>query len=171
MLTDRLLRVLREAARPMSTAELTELLPWKHERIGQGGCQWRCDRHLRDGVRMLECHGSWHLIAFKRTAHGFNGIYRNLRALEDRGLVRRDRSDPSRRVHWRYCADDGRPAAAGTFDGLQTFIAADTPPTPEETTVIAILDIADSMLGLLRVSLDAMSDPELTNTAEQKDSQ
>jgi hypothetical protein len=69
MLTDRLIRVLRERGRPMSTAEFTELMPWKHERTtAYGGCQWCCDRDLRDGVRMLECHGGWHLIAFKREA-------------------------------------------------------------------------------------------------------
>jgi hypothetical protein len=171
MLTDRLLSVLREAARPMSTAELAELMPWEHERTAHGGCQWWCDRDLHGGVRLLECHGGWHLIAFKRTAHGFNGIYRHLRALEQRGLVRRDGGDASPRVYWSYCADDGRPAAVGALYALETLIAADTPATPDEMTVTAILSIADSMLRLLRVSLDAMSDPELTNTAAQKDSQ
>lgn len=170
MLTDRLLSVLRETGRPMSTTELAELMPWKHERTAHGGCQWWCDKDLRDGVRMLECHGGWHLIAFKRTAHGLNGIYRHLRALEQRGLVRRDGSDGGRRVYWSYCADDGHPPAVGTLNRLETLIAADTAPTPDDTTATAILDIAHSMLGLIRASVDAIADPELTNTAAQKDS-
>jgi hypothetical protein len=108
MLTGLLLRVLRDRGRPMFTDELADLMPWKPERMSQGGCEWWCESVLPASVRMLECHGSWHLIAYRRRPQGFSGIYRHLRALERRGLVRRVHRDGTRRVYWSARGDEDR---------------------------------------------------------------
>ena len=49
-------------------------------------------------------------------------------------------------------------ATVDTLDELETLIAADTTPMPDEMPAVVILSIAHSMLTLLKASLEAMSD-------------
>ena len=106
ILTRRLLAVLRGSDRPMPTDELAELMPWKVERTRQGGCEWWCGAETPAGVRVRECHRSWHLVEYQRTPHGFAGIYRHLCALEGRDLLQRCRIEGDRRVFWACRGDD-----------------------------------------------------------------
>jgi hypothetical protein len=100
MLVRQLLHVLREHDRPMSTQELAALMPWKIEKTGDGGCEWWCHDGQRAGLRVLECHETWHLVAYERTSQGFTGIYRHLRSLERRGLIRRHQASSRRGMLW-----------------------------------------------------------------------
>lgn len=106
ILTRRPLAVLRESDRPMPTDELAELMPCKVERTRQGGCEWWCGAETPAGVRVRECHRSWHLVEYQRTSHGFTGIYCHLCALEGRGLAHRCRVEGDRRVFWACRGDD-----------------------------------------------------------------
>ena len=108
----RLLGVLRGSDRPRSTDELAEVMPPKVERTRQGDCEWWCRTETPAGVRVLECHRSWHVVEYRRTAQGFAGIYRHLRALERRGLAQRCRIEGDRRVFWMCTGDASVRAAA-----------------------------------------------------------
>jgi hypothetical protein len=105
LVINHLLHVLAERCRPMSTEELAEVMPWKVESLTHGGCELWCRAADRDGLRVLECHETWHVVAYRRTGQGFAGIYRHLRSLERRGLVRRHHAG-RRRVLWAL-ADEG----------------------------------------------------------------
>ena len=83
-------------------------MPPKAERTRQGDCEWWCRADPTAGVRVLECHRSWHVVEYRRTAQGFTGIYRHLRALERRGLARCWRIEGDRRVFWMGTGDARR---------------------------------------------------------------
>jgi hypothetical protein len=101
LLGGKLLDALRRADRPLSTDELALRMPWKIHRADQGDCAWWCRRRdLPARIHVLECHETWHVVAFQRTSQGFTGIYRHLRSLERRGLIQRCRVDGDRRVFW-----------------------------------------------------------------------
>ena len=57
-------------------------------------------------MEVVECHRSWHVVQYRRTAHGYTGIYRHLRSLQQRGLVRRTLRDGRKRVCWVYVGSD-----------------------------------------------------------------
>lgn len=106
MLRERLLAELRTSSRPLSTQELAHRMPWKTERSG-GSCDvLRCHApRSGDGMQVVECHRSWHVVQYRRTAQGFTGIYRHLRSLEAAGQVRRALRQGRRRVLWVYTGD------------------------------------------------------------------
>lgn len=103
MLRASLLAELRASPRPLSTEELAQRMPWKTVR-SEDICEvLLCSSGTaREGIRILECHRVWHIVAYPRTAQGFNGIYRHLRSLEARGEVRRAIREGKRRVLWTY---------------------------------------------------------------------
>jgi hypothetical protein len=105
-LRDRLLAELRESPHPVSTAELAARMPWKVER-SEEGCALVCHRAKpNSGVEVVECHRSWHVVQYRRTAHGYTGIYRHLRSMERQGLIRRALRQGRKRVCWTYIGSD-----------------------------------------------------------------
>jgi hypothetical protein len=109
-LREQLLAELRESGRPLSTSELAERMPWKVERRDEG-CGALCRRTTPNpDVKVVACHSSWHVVAYRRSAHGYTGIYRHLRSLERHGLARRALRDGRKRVSWVYTGAD-RPTA------------------------------------------------------------
>lgn len=57
-----LLAELRASAAPVSTAQLAASMPWKVER-SHDSCAQLCHRTTPSpGVKILECHSSWHLV-------------------------------------------------------------------------------------------------------------
>jgi hypothetical protein len=112
----RLLAELRDSPHPLSTTELAAQIPWKVER-SEDNCVLLCNRRTPNpDVRVVECHRSWHLVAYRRTAHGYTGIYRHLRSLERQGLVRRTLREGRKRVRWVYTGSD-RPAPTAQNHG------------------------------------------------------
>ncbi|MBN3458485.1 hypothetical protein JNN96_31085 [Mycobacterium sp. DSM 3803] len=108
MLRERLVRELRDADAPLSTDELAARMPWKVE-ITSTPCELLCQaRELPAGLRIRECHRSWHVVEYQRTTQGFAGIYRHLRSLERQGLIRRHKVAGLRRVFWIYQVGDQR---------------------------------------------------------------
>ena len=99
-LRKQLLAALVGSARPMTTVELAALMPWKIERTSQGGCELWCSTDIPAGVRVVECHTTWHVVKYRRTPQGFAGIYCHLSSLERRGLVRRCRIAGQRAMFW-----------------------------------------------------------------------
>jgi hypothetical protein len=105
-LRERLLAELRASAHPVSTSELASRMPWKVER-SDDGCALLCSRRPPNpDIEVVECHGSWHVLAYRRSAHGYTGIYRHLRSLERQGLVRRTLREGRKRVCWVYMGSD-----------------------------------------------------------------
>jgi hypothetical protein len=105
-LRDRLLAELRASPQPISTADLAARMPWKVERCGDN-CALLCHRRKPNpDVEVLECHRSWHVVQYRRTAHGYTGIYRHLRSLERQGLIRRSAREGRKRVLWVYSGGD-----------------------------------------------------------------
>jgi hypothetical protein len=105
-LRDRLLAELRDSSRPVATAELAARMPWKIERTEEP-CAVLCNSSRSNGdVEVVECHGSWHVVRYRRATHGYTGIYRHLRSLEQRGLIRRALRDGRKRVCWVYVGSD-----------------------------------------------------------------
>jgi hypothetical protein len=102
-LRENLLAELRDSTSPRSTADLAAAMPWKVER-SYDPCEQLCHR-AGPGVEVLECHRSWHLVQYRRAAHGYTGIYRHLRSLESQGLVRRTLREGRKRVCWTYIGD------------------------------------------------------------------
>lgn len=101
-LRERLLSELRQSRSPISTADLASRMPWKVER-SEDNCAVLCNRSRPiSGMEVVECHKDWHVVQYHRTAHGYTGIYRHLRSLEQRGLVRRALRDGRKRVCWVY---------------------------------------------------------------------
>lgn len=99
-LRESLLAELRRSPVPLSTAELAQRMPWKLER-SHVPCAQLCDlKRLGPGVRIVECHTDWHLVEYRRTTHGYTGIYRHLRSMEGHGLIRRTIRDGRKRVCW-----------------------------------------------------------------------
>lgn len=106
MLRERLIAELRESPHPLSTEQLAQRMPWKVLRSDDSCDILRCSsREPRVGIRIIECHKSWHVVEYQRTAQGFNGIYRHLRSLEARGDIRRAIREGRRRVLWAYNGD------------------------------------------------------------------
>ena len=100
VLREDLLAELRRSPVPLSTAELAQRMPWKSERT-HAPCAQLCDqKRLGPGIKILECHADWHLVAYRRTTHGYTGVYRHLRSLEGHGLIRRTIRDGRKRVCW-----------------------------------------------------------------------
>lgn len=109
MLRDKLVSELRDAAAPLSTDELAARMPWKVE-ITATPCELLCQaRELPPGLRIRECHQTWHVVEYQRSAQGFAGIYRHLRSLERQGLIRRYHVAGGRRVFWIYQGRDQNP--------------------------------------------------------------
>lgn len=109
MLRERLVSELRDADAPLSTDELAARMPWKVE-ITSTPCELLCQaRELPAGLRIRECHRSWHVVEYQRTTQGFAGIYRHLRSLERQGLIRRHKVAGLRRVFWIYQVGDQNP--------------------------------------------------------------
>ncbi len=103
MLRERLIAELRTSSRPLSTEELAQRMPWKTVHSNDSCDVLQCSsREPRVGIRIVECHQSWHIVQYQRTATGFNGIYRHLRSLEARGEIRRAIREGKRRVLWTY---------------------------------------------------------------------
>lgn len=101
-LREQLLNELRQSRCPISTADLAARMPWKIER-SEDTCAVLCNRPTPHfGMEVVECHKDWHVVKYCRTAHGYAGIYRHLRSLEQRGLVRRALRDGRKRVCWVY---------------------------------------------------------------------
>lgn len=101
-LREQLLSELRRSRRPISTADLAARMPWKVER-SEDNCAVLCNRAKPiAGMEVVECHKDWHIVQYRRTAHGYTGIYRHLRSLERHGLVRRALRDGRKRVCWIY---------------------------------------------------------------------
>lgn len=99
-LREGLLAELRRSPVPLSTAELAQRMPWKPERT-HVPCAQLCDlKRLGPGVKIVECHTDWHIVAYRRTTHGYTGVYRHLRSMEGHGLVRRTIRDGRKRVCW-----------------------------------------------------------------------
>ncbi|MDP7707481.1 hypothetical protein [Mycobacterium sp. TY815] len=115
-LREALLNELRKAHRPVSTAELAALMPWRVERTDDT-CALLC-QHAggNKDVEVLECHGSWHVVQYRRTSQGYSGIYRHLRSLEQQRIVRRTLHDGRKRVCWSLVVSEtsaGLPADQG----------------------------------------------------------
>jgi len=105
-LRDRLLTGLRVSRRPLSTTELATRMPWRVER-SEDTCALLGHRiNPNQDVEVLDCQGSWHIVHYRRTAHGYTGIYRYLRSLEQQGLVRRTLQNGRKRVCWVYVDSD-----------------------------------------------------------------
>ena len=99
-LRENLLAELRRSPTPLSTAELAQRMFWKEERSHMP-CAQLCDlKRLGPGITIVECHTDWHLVAYRRTTHGYTGVYRHLRSLEVHGLIRRTIRDGRKRVCW-----------------------------------------------------------------------
>ncbi len=105
MLRRRLLQELRDCPHPVSTEQLAQRMPWKTVRSDDSCAVLQCSSSPREGIRILECHRSWHVVQYPRTASGFNGIYRHLRSLEAQGQVRRAIREGKRKVLWAYTGD------------------------------------------------------------------
>ncbi len=100
LLRDKLIAVLRASPVALATAELAARMPGKVERSNDS-CAQLCHRStLGSGLKVLECHRSWHLVEYRRATHGYTGIYRHLRALEAQGLIRRTVRDDRKGVYW-----------------------------------------------------------------------
>ncbi|WP_088295413.1 hypothetical protein [Mycobacterium avium] len=115
-LRESLLKELRCSPAPLSTAELAQRMPWKVER-SHVPCAQLCDlKRLGPGIRIMECHTDWHVVAYRRTTHGYTGVYRHLRSLEGHGLIRRTIRDGRKRVCWTLVEQTALPdpAAATT---------------------------------------------------------
>jgi hypothetical protein len=111
-LRDRLLAELRASPQPISTPDLAARMPWKVERC-EDTCALLCHRRKPNpDVEVLECHRSWHVVQYRRTAHGHTGIYRHLRSLERQGLIRRSSREGRKRVLWIYSGGDQLATAA-----------------------------------------------------------
>lgn len=111
LVRDKLIAVLRGSGSALPTAELASQMPGKVEHSNDS-CAQLCHRStLGPGVKVLECHGSWHLVEYRRTTHGYTGIYRHLRALELQGIVRRTVRDGRKRVYWIHIGPEGAAAA------------------------------------------------------------
>ncbi|MBU8819249.1 hypothetical protein KL864_25475 [Mycolicibacterium goodii] len=105
-LRERLLAELRSSTRPLSTEELAQRMPWKTVRTDDSCDILQCwNTAPRAGIRVIECHQTWHVVEYQRTAQGFTGIYRHLRSLEAQGQVRRAIREGKRRVLWTYTGD------------------------------------------------------------------
>jgi hypothetical protein len=105
-LRERLLVELRTSPQPVSTTDLAARLPWRVER-SEDSCALLCaPGRPRGDVKVVECHRGWHVVQYRRTAHGYTGIYRHLRSLEQQGLVRRTLLDGRKRVCWVYAGAD-----------------------------------------------------------------
>jgi hypothetical protein len=111
-LRESLLAELRRSPVPLSTAELAQRMPWKVER-SHVPCAQLCHlKRLGPGIRIVECHTDWHVVAYRRTTHGYTGVYRHLRSLEGHGLIRRTIRDGRKRVCWTYVEPAEQPAPA-----------------------------------------------------------
>ncbi|QIV79906.1 hypothetical protein [Mycolicibacterium frederiksbergense] len=111
-LRETLLEELRRSSIPLSTAELAQRMPWKVER-SHVPCAQLCHlKRLGPGIRIVECHVDWHLVAYRRTTHGYTGVYRHLRSLEGHGLLRRTIRDGRKRVCWTLVEPPGLTASA-----------------------------------------------------------
>ncbi|SLJ76217.1 hypothetical protein [Mycobacteroides abscessus] len=118
LLRDKLIAVLRASPVALATAELAARMPGKVERSNDS-CAQLCHRStLGAGLKVLECHRSWHLVEYRRATHGYTGIYRHLRALEAQGLIRRTVHDDRKGVFWiRSGPDDAAASHDHTGDG------------------------------------------------------
>ncbi|GAB7145538.1 hypothetical protein [Mycobacterium riyadhense] len=108
-LREQLLATLRRSPRPVSTTELAARMPWKVERSEYNCTVLRNPSRPIAGMEVVECHRDWHVVQYRRTAHGYTGIYRHLRSLEQQGLVRRALRQGRKRVCW-VCVDADRPS-------------------------------------------------------------
>lgn len=106
LLRDKLIAELQGSATALATADLAARMPGKVEHSNDS-CDQLCHRSIRgSGVKVLECHRSWHLVEYRRATHGYTGIYRHLRALEVQGLIRRTVRDGRKRVYWIHTGPD-----------------------------------------------------------------
>lgn len=105
-LRERLLDALRDSAGPVSTTDLAARMPWKVERSDDGCAVLHNPGRPVAGVEVVECHRDWHIVQYRRSAHGYTGIYRHLRSLEQQGLVRRTLRYGRKRVCWVYVGSD-----------------------------------------------------------------
>lgn len=111
-LRETLLEELRRSPIPLSTAELAQRMPWKIEH-SYVPCAQLCHlKRLGPGIRIVECHSDWHLVEYRRTTHGYTGVYRHLRSMEGHGLLRRTIRDGRKRVCWTHVEPPGLPARA-----------------------------------------------------------
>lgn len=111
------LNELRRSLHPISTADLAARMPWKVE-TSEDTCEVLCNpRRPVSGMEVVECHGDWHVVHYQRKAHGYTGIYRHLRSLEQQGLVRRTLRDGRKRVCWVYTGADQAPTRRGRVEG------------------------------------------------------
>lgn len=118
VLRDHLLDELRRSPMPLSTAELAQRMPWKVE-TSHVPCAQLCHlKKLGPGIKVVECHSEWHLVAYRRTTHGYTGIYRHLRSLEDHGRIRRTIRDGRKRVCWTYVEPTAPTAAAPGYTAI-----------------------------------------------------
>lgn len=99
-LREQLLACLRSACEPLSTSELAARMPWRVEPAHEN-CSLHCDwKWPRRSMRVLECHGDWHLVAYRRTAQGYAGIYPHLCQLERMGKITRTCGSGRKGVFW-----------------------------------------------------------------------
>lgn len=84
------------AAAPLSTDEVARNAPWHVHRVASG-CVSCHPEGQQTPWRVLECHGSWHMIERPRTGHD---IYPHLRRLERDGALGSVRKDGDRKVYW-----------------------------------------------------------------------
>lgn len=111
-LREKLLAELRTSSRALSTSELAGRMPWKLER-SDGACSALCTGGATNSdVKIVECHSNWHVLAYRRSAHGYTGIYRHLRSLERQVLIRRALHGGRKRVSWVYIGPDRLAAKA-----------------------------------------------------------
>ncbi|MFL0286865.1 hypothetical protein ACJH6J_23860 [Mycobacterium sp. SMC-18] len=106
LLRDKLIAELCASPVALATAELAARMPGKVERSNDS-CAQLCHRStLGPGLKVLECHRSWHLVEYRRATHGYTGIYRHLRALEAQGLIQRTVRENRKGVYWIYNGPD-----------------------------------------------------------------
>lgn len=131
-LREGLLAELHRSPVPLSTAELAQRMPWKTERT-QAPCAQLCDlKRLGPGIRVVECHTDWHIVAYRRTTHGYTGIYRHLRSLEAHGLISRAIRDGRKRVCWTVVEPPVLPVSTVSDTGLLDEDGSDDHDRPPE---------------------------------------
>lgn len=136
-LRESLLKELRRSPVPLSTAELAQRMPWKVER-SHVSCAQLCDlKRLGPGIRIVECHTDWHVVEYRRTTHGYTGVYRHLRSLEGHGLIRRTIRDGRKRVCWTYVEPGALPAPAPPDSACVHAAPVDDDPSDEPDTTSA----------------------------------
>lgn len=131
-LRETLLAELRRSPAPLSTAELAQRMPWKVERTHVPCAQLCHLKRLGPGIRIVECHTDWHLVEYRRTTHGYTGVYRHLRSLEGHGLIRRTIRDGRKRVFWTDVKPAALPAPAVGDSAVATDNAVDDGARAEE---------------------------------------